>query len=193
MENSAEEEIWKDIPGYEGYYQVSDLGRIKSLSRKRVENQVKSPTRREKILKSGVDGIGYLNYKICIQGKNKTFTGHKLVAMAFLGHVPDGTHKVVVDHINNIKTDNRLSNLQLITQRENMSKDRKSVSKYTGVFFSKTKLKWETKLHINKKSVYLGVFEYENIAAEMYKKALKYINLYKGNAKEFREKLKNEE
>jgi ribosomal protein L15E len=72
--------------------------------------------------------------------------------MAFLNHTPCG-YKIVVDHIdNNIKTDNRLENLQLITQRENVSKDIKNTSsKYIGVCWHKKAKKWRSSIQINGK------------------------------------------
>jgi hypothetical protein len=82
-----------------------------------------------------------------------------LVAMAFLNHKPDGTHKIVVDHINNNKLDNRVVNLQLISQRENLSKDRKDgTSKYVGVCWKKSRNKWQVDIKIDGKRKYLGLF-----------------------------------
>jgi len=114
-------EIFKDIPGYEGIYQVSDLGRVKSLK-----------FNKEKILKPGVNNHGYYTVVLC-KGKRKTINVHQLVAMAFLNHEPCGYNGLIVDHKDNNPLNNRLSNLQLISQRENTSKDKKGSSKYTGV------------------------------------------------------------
>jgi hypothetical protein len=97
--------------------------------------------------------------------------------MAFLNHKPDGTNKIVVDHINNIKTDNRLVNLQLISQRENTSKDKKNgTSQYTGVCWKKSKNKFEAQININNKYKYLGLFTDEYEAHLAYEKALKMYN-----------------
>ena len=63
-------------------------------------------------------------------GAKKCMSIHQLVAMSFLGHSPDGTHKVVVDHVNDDKIDNRVKNLQLLSNRENCNKrDSKGKSK----------------------------------------------------------------
>lgn len=116
MENQIE--IWKDIPGYEEYYQVSNLGRVKSFKLKKIT-----------ILKQYKNTNNYL--VVTLHNKKKHFNPkkisvHLLVAMAFLNHKPNKTNEIVVDHINNIRFDNRLENLQLITNRENNSKDKKT-------------------------------------------------------------------
>lgn len=106
-------EIWKDVPEYEGLYQVSSLGRIKSLG-----NDKK---KKEKILKAG-ETKGYSQVILSRHKQLKTIYVHQLVAMAFLNHVRCG-HKLEVDHINNIKSDNRVENLQILTHRDNTFKN----------------------------------------------------------------------
>ncbi len=137
---------WKDIPDYEGLYQVSTDGRVKSL-------------RKNLILKTNLDRWGYP--RITLRGK--TFRVHLLMAMTFLGHKPKGTSNLVCDHINNIKSDNRIENLQLIPHRENVSKDRKGSSKYTGVTWCKHWNKWVAGIRVKGKRKFLGYFidEYE--------------------------------
>jgi hypothetical protein len=148
-------EVWKHIPNYEGLYQVSNIGNVKSLGNDKA--------RKERILKPNKNKAGYYYLNICKKGKVKSMKVHVLVAMAFLGHNPDGTHRICVDHINNNPLDNRVENLQLISQRENASKDRKGSSKYTGVFWDKRANKWKTQIYIKDKSKHLGYFldEYE--------------------------------
>lgn len=159
-----QEEIWKDIPGYEGLYQASDLGNIKSLNYKN--------TGKQKVLNVYNDGNGYLCVGLNRKGR-KTFKIHKLIAMTFLNHIPNG-HKIVIDHINNNRKDNRVCNLQLITNRENASKDRSNyTSKYVGVFWDKREKKWLSKIHIEGKTYSLGGFKDDFIASEVYNKALK--------------------
>ena len=114
MEQQQEE--FRSIPGYEGLYEVSNFGNVKSLGNNR--------TRKEKILKPvlvGLIGWQYYSVTLCKDGKSRHLNIHILVVMAFLGHVPDGTLKIVVDHIDNNRLNNHVSNLQLITQRENLS------------------------------------------------------------------------
>lgn len=155
-------EVWKDIKNYEGLYQVSNLGNVKSLK-----------CGRERILKAGVEGHGYYNVVLTKDGKRKTKKVHQLVAEAFLNHTPCG-HKLVVNHINNNSLDNSLSNLEIVTQRENLSKDKKT--KYTGVTLNKRNNKWMSRIWINGKSKYLGVFTNELEASNAYQKELKIVN-----------------
>lgn len=164
------QEIWKAIPGYEGFYEVSSLGNVKSL--KRLDSIGRKV--RERILKKVASGSGYFNVFLCVDTKIKAFSVHRLVAMAFLGHTPDGTHKIVVDHINNTKKDNRLENLQLVTNRVNTSKDQKGgTSKYLGVSWSKTGRKWQASICISGKHKHLGYFTEELEASGAYNTELR--------------------
>lgn len=100
-------EIWKDIPGYEGRYQVSNLGRVKSLNYNK--------TGIEQIMV--VENIrGYLSLNLSRNGKVKHFRVHRLVWEAFNGPIPEDMQ---VNHINEDKSDNRLENLNLMTPKEN--------------------------------------------------------------------------
>lgn len=103
------EEIWKDAVGYEGLYQVSNLGQVKSLNYKRTD--------KERILKP-VLTKGYYSIGLCKNGKCKRSYVHKLVVEAFLGKISNG---LVVNHLNEIKSDNRLENLEICTQKENIN------------------------------------------------------------------------
>ncbi len=168
-----QEEIWKDVPGYEGSYQVSDLGRVRSLDRV-TRYGVGDVTRFIKgcLLKPGLMN-GYLNCSFSVENTKQNYKVHQLVAMAFLNYKPNGRF-IVVDHINNIKTDNRLENLQVITQRYNVVKDLKiGTSKHTGVYWHTKAKKWTACIRINGKKTYLGVFIDEDEAGLAYQNALK--------------------
>lgn len=157
------EEIWKDIPEYEGLYQVSNLGRVKSLERM-VKGRIGLRIQNKRILSQIKINIGYLKITLHNQKKPKQLLTHQLVAIAFLNHVLDGTNKIVVDHKDNDKLNNNLFNLQLITNRENSSKDKKGgTSKYVGVMWHKSKQKWESRIRCKGKLLFLGLFidEYE--------------------------------
>ena len=159
-------EIWKDISGYDGYYQISNLGRVKSLR-----------FNKSKILKQRLNTAGYLCIGLSNKSKSLRYSIHQLVAIGFLNHKPNG-FKLVVDHINNIKTDNRVENLQIITNRENCSKDKKEgTSKYVGVCLYNKNNKWRSKIYINGKRKHLGMFNTELEAHLAYQNALKELNI----------------
>lgn len=108
-------EIWKDIKGFEGLYQVSNLGRVKSLKRFRKGKDGSLVTVKEKILKPLITK-GYYQVLLCKQAIKKKYLVHRLVWSAFNGSIPEGLQ---VNHINEIKSDNRLENLNLMTAKEN--------------------------------------------------------------------------
>jgi len=163
----AEIEIYKDIIGYEGMYQISNLGNVKSLPRKG------SP--KEKILIPKLINSGYLKVSLCKNKNVKNRTIHQLVAVAFLGHVPCG-RILVVNHINFNKLDNRAVNLEVITFRENTNqKHIKSSSQYVGVYWKKDRIKWRASIYTNGKQKHLGYFNKEEEAHLAYEKELKII------------------
>jgi len=154
-------EIFKDIPGYECAYQISNLCIVKSLK-----------FGKERILKQTEDIYGYLFVILCKNGKLKNWKIHQLMMMTFKGHKPCGM-KLVVNHINFIKTDNRLCNLEVVTSRENSNrKHLKSSSQYTGVSLPKNVKKWRALIRINGKSKHLGMFINEFDAHLAYQKEL---------------------
>jgi hypothetical protein len=169
-------EIWKDIPNYEGLYQVSNLGRVKSLPKTWIAGKGRIRTHNGLILSLHVNKKNterpYYAIYLSKDKKRKFFSLHQLVAMAFLGHIPCG-YKLVVDHINNNSLDNSVDNLQIVTHRINASKDIKNkTSKYTGVCWDKTAKKWAVNIRFNSKKFYLGLFKDEYQAHLTYQKAL---------------------
>jgi hypothetical protein len=111
-------EIWKDIKDYEGLYQISNLGNVKALEKTRNWNargkQLQSVLK-EKIL-IPVDSYGYCHIILWKDSKIKNFSIHRLVAQAF---IENPKFKSEVNHINAIKNDNRVENLEWVTQQEN--------------------------------------------------------------------------
>jgi hypothetical protein len=166
-------EIWKDIPGYEGVYQVSSFGRVKSLSRYIKTRGLQLLP--ERILKLCKNKYGYLKCVLQLNRKKKYIQVHQIVAMAFLGHVPCGFERVI-NHKNFIRDDNRLENLEVVTSRENTNlKHLPSSSEYTGVSWSNAHKKWISTIVFNKKIFFLGHFDSEIEASEYYENALKAI------------------
>lgn len=107
-------EEWKDIPNYEGIYQISNLGRVKSLNRVNARGY----ELKEKILKLWISNNGYFRVALWKNSKIRNYLVHRLVYEAFNGSIPE---EYEVNHINEIKTDNRLSNLNLMTCKENIN------------------------------------------------------------------------
>lgn len=164
--------IWKDVIGYEGMYKVSDTGLIKSMKRVCKAFNYNDMPVKECIRKSVITNDGYLCVNLSKNGKVKQWKIHQLVAIAFLGYDRHTTN-LVTNHKNFIRTDNRVENLEIITQRENSNKKHlKSTSKYVGVNWHKDNKRWVAQIVINGKHYYLGSFLNEKKAAKTYAKAV---------------------
>ena len=119
MENlNFEKEEWRNIKGYEGLYQISNLGRIKSLERFRKGKNGSLASVKEKILKPLITRNGYYQVPLCKNSKLRLYYVHRLVFEAFNGPIPEGYE---INHLNEKKFDNRLKNLNLMTHRENIN------------------------------------------------------------------------
>ena len=111
-------EIWKDIKGYEGMYQISNYGRVKGLERwTHFKNGKKPRLEPERILKFKKHHKGYLKAQLRKEDKMKSYFIHRLVAQAF---IPNPEEKSQVNHIDGDKTNNHVSNLEWNTQSENL-------------------------------------------------------------------------
>ncbi len=105
---------YKDILNFEKYYQISDTGEIKSLKRTVISPKGKRVVN-ERILRQFIHPMGYCQVILRKNGKDYRFQVHRLVAIAF---IPNPEKKLTVNHINGIKTDNRVQNLEWATMTE---------------------------------------------------------------------------
>lgn len=109
------QEIWKDIKKYEGYYQISNLGNVKRLPRYVNNRHGNKSVLKEIILKTKINKYGYCTINLSANS-NKTFYIHRLIALSF---IPNTENKPYINHKNGIKTDNRICNLEWVTSSEN--------------------------------------------------------------------------
>lgn len=134
-------EKFKDIKGYEGLYQISNLGRVKSLRKEQLlQKSGGIRVRDEKILSQQKHYKGYLTLKLSKENKQKRYKVHRLVAIAF---IPNNENKLQVNHIDGVKSNNKAENLEWCTNLENQKHAAK-----TGL--KKKKLKREDIIKIRK-------------------------------------------
>jgi hypothetical protein len=108
-------EAWKDVIGYVGLYEVSDLGRIRSLGRECNSKNGSKQKKKARILTQEVTIHGYCRVRLFdAEGNAKHYAVHRLVMNAFVGVLDED-----INHINEIKTDNRLINLEYCTRKYN--------------------------------------------------------------------------
>lgn len=115
------QEIWKDIPDYEGLYQASDLGQVRSLNREvpMFHGLIKRKTTRKlrgKIIRQYKNKNGYMSVSLSANGKHKTHRVHRLVMLSFVGVPPNEKN---INHKDGNKANNCLSNLEYVTRSEN--------------------------------------------------------------------------
>jgi hypothetical protein len=152
------QENWLPIPNYEGLYEISDLGKVKSLPNKTHKNI--------KILNPSYDKNGYLRVDLYKNKKNKTSKVHRLVMLSFIGE-----SELAIDHIDGNKQNNRLDNLRYCTNRENSIfyyEKKNTTSKYVGVYYNKQNKKWRAYIIFDKKQIHLGHFDNEEEAGMAY-------------------------
>lgn len=146
--------VWKDIKGFEGRYQISNLGQVKSLQDGSLKKLRVAPN-------------GYIKCQLWVKGRLFHRYVHRLVAEHFLANWSDD---LAVDHIDGNRSNNRADNLEMVTTSENSLRGFRRAGKKRGAYLFRGK--WLSS--INK--VYIGVFATKEEAHEAYR--LKYIELY---------------
>lgn len=115
-------QIWKNIDGF-SRYQVSNTGKIKALAVTVHRKNNVAAHLKQKILRGAKDGCGYLHVRlISDSGKIQLWKIHQVVGKVFLGYDRKNTEKMVIDHIDNNKTNNNVLNLQIVPERWNVLK-----------------------------------------------------------------------
>tara|TARA_R110000822_G_scaffold33947_5_gene96435 strand:- start:892 stop:1422 length:531 start_codon:yes stop_codon:yes gene_type:complete len=171
-------EIYKDIIGYEELYKVSNLGNVKSIDKYISRSDGLIYFRKGRVLSPGVNAAGYLIVGLSKESKQKSRYIHQLVAESFFNHKPCG-YKLVINHLDFNKSNNLVTNLEVVTNRVNSNhKHIKSSSIYTGVSYRKKQSKWSSSIYFNSKSVFLGLFDDEYDAHLAYQDKLKSIIAY---------------
>lgn len=141
-------EIWKDIPGYESFYQVSNLGNVKALARTVVHKTGRTYHFSEKLRKPYMDNLGYEHIALFKNGYEKRFYVHRLVAMAFLSNP---NNLPCVNHMDQNPSNNNVENLEWCTAKYNIN--------YKDCIEKRSKAKSKPVLQYTKENVLLREWE----------------------------------
>lgn len=161
---------WRDIPSYEGIYQVSSCGRVRSIDRTiQCTNRVINVKGVD--LKKTIGTHGYYFVVLSKESKTKTTTVHKLVAMCFLKNWRNG---FLVDHIDENKLNNDYKNLQIANKSINNTKSHSHKNKKRGAY--KRKWGWLAQITVKGRSIHLGYHKTKSMAHDAY--YLKYLEIY---------------
>lgn len=165
-------EIWKQIKGFENVFEISNLGNVKRLKCRWAKN--------DRILKPNVGKRGYFVVNLSLKGFNKVVTIHRLVAIAF---IPNPKNKREVNHKDGNKQNNSIENLEWVTPSENSrhaikSQHIKKFNKPRGSHLEKGK--WVSSIRFDKNLIYLGRYKTKTEAQQKYYEKFK--QLYGFNA-----------
>ena len=172
-------EIWKEMDEFEGFYSVSNLGRVKSNKRSILKSNGVIQNFKEKIISLTDNGSGYLNVKFCIKNKPSIMYIHRLVYKHFVGELIDGMQ---INHIDFDRYNNMQSNLEQVTRRQNIHHsrvNRPKTSDYPCVYYFCNK--YVGRFYSNSKGVYCGRYETAIEAAIAVKTKMAEYNLEYGN------------
>jgi len=175
-----EGELWKEVPGLNGYYLASNIGRIYSVSR-----QFKMPLRNGEIqirkspgrmLNQFTDFYGYKRVQISIEGKKQKMKVHRLVCEAFYGSPLPGQ---VTNHINGVKNDNRVENLEWVSNRENSLHGHRNKKNGLppGIYFHPSRNRFQGAILVGKKRHQIGDCKTLEEAIQAYENKLKSLGI----------------
>jgi hypothetical protein len=169
------EEIWKDIQGFESLYQISNLGRVKSLERK-IKTKIGWERKvSEKVLKGFISTEGYFSVRLYKNAKGITKTVHRIVAQHFLDNFDKSKD---VNHIDDNKLNNHYKNLECVSEMENICHYRQTKNKNKiALNISKCYNKFRARGTFEGKRKHLGLFHTKEEAIEAYNKFLKDNNI----------------
>lgn len=162
MSAALEVEEWRDVPGYEGLYQASNMGNIRN-------------DKTGAVLRLGLCTEGYHKVTLGYRNSRKTVRAHILVMMSFNVTRPSGMD---IDHIDGNKTNNRLENLEYVTRRVNIQRHHsrtRSTSSYMGVRWCKSKSTWGSKIGYNGSRYHLMYSRTEGNCGKIYEMAVQSI------------------
>lgn len=165
-------EEWRDIKGYEERYQVSSMGRIKTKRRRKAPRSAGDPFTEPRTHNEYLNKSGYPMARLSINSTTKRYLLHRIVASHFISEIPIG---LVVNHIDGNPRNNKVSNLEIVSQFDNNRHGRvskKSTSKYIGVFYDKQTNKWRAQLSFGGNRYNLGRYKTEELAFEQIKKKM---------------------
>jgi hypothetical protein len=154
--------IWFPVVGYEGLYEITKCGKVKSLDKTRIG--IYKRNYKGKNLSIVKVGVGYDSVSLSKNGIKKKWLLHRLVAISFLDKIEG---KDFVNHKDSNKTNNHVDNLEWVSSIENnchMQKNRKTSSIYPGVYLHVDKKRYVAQINHNGKKNHLGIFETEEMA-----------------------------
>ena len=164
-------EIYKDIPDYNGVYQVSNFGNVRSKNRQ-IKGAYGKYVKKGRVLKQGINAQDFLKVNLHKDGIAETRLVHTLVGEAFLGHIKTG-HGARVIHINRDKWNNNVENLKVVSNLDSIYTTRKGTSsKYVGVCFDKYANNWKASLYYEGKQRTVGMYKTEHEAMKGYQAKL---------------------
>jgi len=167
------EEIWKKLRVCEDY-SVSSFGRIRRDEKRRKGKNGTYGLVKEKILKLNPNTRGYLQVCLSVDKERKTFLVHRLVVDTFITPIIGSTTLMTVDHINQVKTDNKLENLRYLPHRENCIHSTKRTNLPTGVY--ETGKRYAARIKRNGKSYAIGSYKTAESASKAYQREKKKMN-----------------